>query len=1243
MSIKTISKNNTLTLSVSVKFDSKQAQLEFNKLKKQLETVSNGANKKIKDGSDTAAKSTDKLNKKVKEQTGLWGKLGKTISGAATSMVTFMAVGAVIMAVTNQIKQLISLMFELDKAYTNLKIVTKLTAVELQEVDIQISKVSTSLAKMKKEVVEAVTEFARAGYAIKESMELAENAIMASNVGATELTKVTTFLIAGLKSFNMEADESGRILDVLFRVANTTAINLEGIGEAFLRSANTLKMAGATLEQSAALIAGANEAIQDPAKVGTALKTISARIRGIGKEGEAIPTLAKDFKQVGIEIQNADGSFKNVYDVFQEFSKVYKDLDDLTKESLLEKMAGKRQKNILIAMLDNFDTVEQAVKDAYNSTGEVADANIEYMKSLEGITNTLKETWNQFLLSIKGSDQEIKNALIGLTKLIGLVEKGYNLTLGVQLKKLFKKLSGDTDYLIENVTNLKLEIEMLDDEIASMESVDRVDKLTSAELIYLDTLKQQLIAKQELRAENEIELSKTRSKNIEKESPWKDLNKAMNKIDYFGLDSDKAQKAINKSMESLVEIKSNLIDYKLEILEANKVLDVNSSAYQTNSDSLLEIDNKLNAINQAYKDWGRATKVSTGAVEDNTQAIDNNVLSEENLYNIYDEVARIVGSTVEEHELLNDALAELTENGYLSADSLEEVQLAFTDIVKATGLSKDALETYTKADKELRISIINTQIDTLNHTIMATFGRIEAMKAEMTTMTALENLHNILAGRTTKGDNIKAAELEIQNAKNAITLLQNARKGLLKPVPPIELDTPSDTTSSSSTKTITLLTEQEILLKSINFQIEMQQKLLARTQEVDKKIAINKKLIDLYNQQRDALLENQVALDKEGLSIKKTDEAYEDFIDRSHDLSLAIEDSTNNIYELSIANKELMLTLKEIEKEITESNIEDIIKSINDEIENQIKFQEDLKKTSNDYYDGLIQSKQDELDALRETNDELDNRLKLENMLLDLQALRERRQNILDNKKARIVKDSEVGFEYITNPAELKSVNEDILNAEKDIVDFRRELLQEKNEKKIQSQIEELELQKYNESKNYNDRINELELFQNNVENEIEIGSLITLNLVKQLGIDLGLAEGESYKNRLGSLDSFIVSYNVKMAQLNKQKASITSLTNSIKKQQTTLKNTKTTTTPVSSDSTKSSSNVDSNSKSVLESKVRYSGVSTTSIPTTIKNHDPDERANTSTTTINTLNVKSNAKDLTGIIKNAARYSRHVK
>ena len=408
---------NRIVLKVAVVYDQADALKQAKKLQDGIDKQSEETFKNASRNSKTATDNINKTNNALKTQrsfldkvTGGWDNvIAKTLKSVFITGTFFKAL--------RQVNVAIDIATQLDTAYTNLSIVSKATASEIAQIDEQVDGLTTSLGRMKKEVIDSITEFSRAGFTISESLLLAENAIMGANVGATSLEKVTTFLVAGLKSFKMEAEDSAKILDVLFRVANTTAINLEGIGEAFLRSANTLFTAGASLEQSAALIAAANESIQNPASVGTALKTIASRLRGVGDEGEVIPTLAKDFKAVGIEIQNADGSFRNIYDVFKDFAGIYGTLDDLTKESLLEKLAGKRQKNIMIGLLENFDIAEMAFENAMTSAGEVAIAQEKYVKSLEGRVNVLKETWNQLLMSLT-STQALKNLVSGFSGLI---------------------------------------------------------------------------------------------------------------------------------------------------------------------------------------------------------------------------------------------------------------------------------------------------------------------------------------------------------------------------------------------------------------------------------------------------------------------------------------------------------------------------------------------------------------------------------------------------------------------------------------------------------------------------------------------------------------------------------------------------------------------------------------------------------------------------------------------------------
>ena len=54
----------------------------------------------------------------------------------------------------------------------------------------------------------------------------------------------------------------------------------DGLATALQDSASALMEGGNNLEQSVALIAAANKVVQDPNSVGSALRTISLRLRG---------------------------------------------------------------------------------------------------------------------------------------------------------------------------------------------------------------------------------------------------------------------------------------------------------------------------------------------------------------------------------------------------------------------------------------------------------------------------------------------------------------------------------------------------------------------------------------------------------------------------------------------------------------------------------------------------------------------------------------------------------------------------------------------------------------------------------------------------------------------------------------------------------------------------------------------------------------------------------------------------
>ena len=120
---------------------------------------------------------------------------------------------------------------------------------------------------------------------MEEAGSLAESTAILLNVSEFEdATTASEALISTMQAFQYTADESQHVVDILNEVGNNYAISSDGIATALQDSASALMAAGNNLEQSVALVASANKVVQDPSSVGSALRTISLRLRGTSVE-----------------------------------------------------------------------------------------------------------------------------------------------------------------------------------------------------------------------------------------------------------------------------------------------------------------------------------------------------------------------------------------------------------------------------------------------------------------------------------------------------------------------------------------------------------------------------------------------------------------------------------------------------------------------------------------------------------------------------------------------------------------------------------------------------------------------------------------------------------------------------------------------------------------------------------------------------------------------------------------------
>ena len=184
---------------------------------------------------------------------------------------------------------------------------------------------------------------------------------------------------------------------------NNFAITSAGIGEAMQRSASALYSAGNSIEESTALITAANSVIQNPEQVGTALKTLALRLRGAKVEleeagletdnmAESTSTLQAKLQALThgkVNIMEDADTFKNTTQILREMSAAWEHMTDIERAAALELMGGKRQANILSSVITNFETVEEVIEEAMNSSGSAMAENEKWLDSIEGKSTQL--------------------------------------------------------------------------------------------------------------------------------------------------------------------------------------------------------------------------------------------------------------------------------------------------------------------------------------------------------------------------------------------------------------------------------------------------------------------------------------------------------------------------------------------------------------------------------------------------------------------------------------------------------------------------------------------------------------------------------------------------------------------------------------------------------------------------------------------------------------------------------------
>lgn len=368
------------------------------------------------------------------------GKLGLAFKDqwtqAVNSFKVWISASSAVMLLVNNIRKIPKIVTELDSALVDLKKTTTMNSEQLESFYQSANNTAKEMGITTKEIIQQASAWSRLGYSSEEAAtKMAKYSAMFKMISpGMNLDQATDGLVSIMKAFKIGEDNVDDVVDGIMSkvniVGNTQAINNSDIVDFLTRSSSAMAEANNTLEETIALGTAATEITRDADGVGNMLKTISMRIRGYDEETETyagdveelsgkiadLTKTASNPKGVSIFTDDSKTTYKSTYEILEDISNIYDDLDDKTQAQLLETLAGKRQGQAVAAIISNFDAAKKSMDSMANSAGNAEQEMSVAIDSIEYKANKLKETGTGIAQNLLGRD-DAKAFLDVITKL----------------------------------------------------------------------------------------------------------------------------------------------------------------------------------------------------------------------------------------------------------------------------------------------------------------------------------------------------------------------------------------------------------------------------------------------------------------------------------------------------------------------------------------------------------------------------------------------------------------------------------------------------------------------------------------------------------------------------------------------------------------------------------------------------------------------------------------------------------
>ena len=333
--------------------------------------------------------------------------------------------------IINIFKQGANTLKEFDDGLTKISYTMDMTKSQLDNLGNSVLDMASDMKSSIDDAMQVAQIYANMQTSAEEIQKLSEPTLILSNLSGFDASTVADDIQAASQQFDIAAEDSMHIADVYDYISRNIQVDyskgLESMAEGLQVAGSTAKQAGLDLEQTTAIIAKAVEKTRlEGSQVGNGLKTILTRLSKVGElsdevDNETLSKASESLHQIGIEVYNVDGSYRQFDVIMGELAEKWDGLTDAEKSNLSYNIAATRQTNLLSAILSNFSDSMQLAEEATNANGSAIENQQKYMESFSGHLQYLETEAKIAWLNILDSEtlKDGVDLLTGLVKVVG--------------------------------------------------------------------------------------------------------------------------------------------------------------------------------------------------------------------------------------------------------------------------------------------------------------------------------------------------------------------------------------------------------------------------------------------------------------------------------------------------------------------------------------------------------------------------------------------------------------------------------------------------------------------------------------------------------------------------------------------------------------------------------------------------------------------------------------------------------